>query len=324
MIHPNLLVATDLLPKSQSAVVRAAILARNHGANVTLLHAVPNETSSEQANVLARAAARALRQIARDAIWTGVPTPNTVVSVGSPPRVIAETADALHADLIVIGPHAPRGARETITEGFTGTVAAKLLAGRICPVLIAREPARQAYSRVLMALDLSATSGAVIRAAESLVLVPHADASVLHAFDEPYQGLGDHGNISGATSSRYKSLWSSHATVSVRTLLRRASCDFARYGIQIDDNTPTRAILDAMKHQEPDLLVMGTRGRGPLRRALLGSIANEVLSEAWCDVFVVPEGSFERVAAGLPATIAFRRPDGEGHSRSPVQWRPPG
>ncbi|MEP7243124.1 MAG: universal stress protein [Gammaproteobacteria bacterium] len=42
--------------------------------------------------------------------------------------------------------------------------------------------------------------------------------------------------------------------------------------------------------QEPDLLVMGTSGRGPWGRALLGSVANEVLNEAWCDVLVVPQG----------------------------------
>jgi hypothetical protein len=50
--------------------------------------------------------------------------------------------------------------------------------------------------------------------------------------------------------------------------------------------------------------VMGTRGQGPLRRVLLGSVANEVLNEAWCDVFVVPEGSFERRGLAGPLRSA--------------------
>jgi nucleotide-binding universal stress UspA family protein len=81
-------------------------------------------------------------------------------------------------------------------------------------------------------------------------------------------------------------------------LLRRASSDFTRYGIQIEEDPPARAILEAVNHQEPDLLVMGTSGRGPWRRALLGSVANEVLNRAWCDVLIVPQGSFEGKLAG--------------------------
>jgi nucleotide-binding universal stress UspA family protein len=44
-----------------------------------------------------------------------------------------------------------------------------------------------------------------------------------------------------------------------------------------------------------DLLVLGTRGHGRIRRALLGSTAHEVLRETECDVLLVPEGA-RRVA----------------------------
>ncbi len=75
----------------------------------------------------------------------------------------------------------------------------------------------------------------------------------------------------------------------MRALLRQASADISRYGIQIEDKPPARAILDAMDQQEPDLLVLGTSARGPWGRALVGSVASEVMSQAWCDVLIVPE-----------------------------------
>jgi nucleotide-binding universal stress UspA family protein len=296
MNHPHIMVATDLLPKSRPALERAAILARALGADVTLVHVVPIEPWEEEAATRSRQALEQITELLQDSIWAGGVQPNTLVSSGSPARVLLEIATANNIDLLILGPHERRSFRETLSESFAGTVATRLLAARTCPVLIVRESARNGYMRVLMALDLTPNASAAIRAAESMMIEPSADVSVLHAFDAPYMGLIEHGDPGQGMSARYKSLWNSHATVSVRSLLRRASSDFARYGIQIDDTTPARAILNAIHLQEPDLLVMGTRGRGPLRRALLGSVANEVLDEAWCDVFVVPEGSFERIA----------------------------
>jgi len=297
MKHPHIMIATDLLPKSRPAIARAAILARALGANVTLMHVVPVEPWEHTASARARTALEQMTQMVNDPIWAGVAQPNTIVSTGSPARVILEVTTANNVDLLVLGPHGRRTFPDSLTESFAGTVATRLLAARTCPVLIVRETALRGYMRVLMALDLSPNASAAIRAAESMMVEPRADMSVLHAFDAPYMGLVEHGDAGQGMSPRYKSLWNSHATVSIRSLLRRASADFARYGIQIDDATPARAILNAIDLQEPDLVVMGTRGRGPLRRALLGSVANEVLNEAWCDVFVVPEGSFEPAAS---------------------------
>ncbi|MBS0420305.1 MAG: universal stress protein [Proteobacteria bacterium] len=299
MTQPHILAATDFLPKSRPAMARTAILARSLGANVTLVHVVPVDPWDPTASGRARAAQERMAELVNDPIWMDVTKPNTLVSTGQPARVILEVAAANTVDLLVLGPHGRRPFPDSLTENFAGTVATRLLAARTCPVLIVRETAHHSYMRVLMALDVSPIASAAIRAAEAMMVEPQADVSVLHAFDTPYMGLVEHGDVGQGMSLHYKSLWNSHATVSIRSLLRRASVDFARYGIQIDDATPARAILSAIDLQEPDLLVMGTRGRGPLRRALLGSVANEVLNEAWCDVFVVPEGSFAQAASPI-------------------------
>jgi nucleotide-binding universal stress UspA family protein len=44
-----------------------------------------------------------------------------------------------------------------------------------------------------------------------------------------------------------------------------------------------------MESLKPDLVVLGTRGHGRFRRALLGSVASAVLRAARCDVLLVPE-----------------------------------
>lgn len=52
----------------------------------------------------------------------------------------------------------------------------------------------------------------------------------------------------------------------------------------------TRAILDVAAELEPDLIVMGTHGRGGLGRALLGSVAEGVAHHAAAPVLLVREG----------------------------------
>lgn len=304
----SLMVATDLLPKSEWALARAAMLARTLGAEATLVHVVSDQPGGESLEARIQDASLRLRELADEPHWVTPSPPRSLVRAGPAGRMIAETISELRAGLLVLGPREARGARDKIASTIGATIAARALATRLCPVLIAREQPRHRYRRVLVAVDMSSNAESAVRAAEALVLSAEADASVLHAFDVPYLDTIEHQDAGRGMSSRYKHLWQSHATVNVRSILRRASEDFTRYGIQIEEKPPARAILDAMNHQEPDLLVMGTSGRGPWGRALLGSVANQVLNEAWCDVLVVPQKSFDRPVSAPPAMEHPRMP----------------
>jgi nucleotide-binding universal stress UspA family protein len=54
------------------------------------------------------------------------------------------------------------------------------------------------------------------------------------------------------------------------------------------DGNPGDEIVDYAAKIGVDLIVMGTQGRGGLRRLLLGSVAEKVLRAACCPVLVVP------------------------------------
>ncbi len=53
-------------------------------------------------------------------------------------------------------------------------------------------------------------------------------------------------------------------------------------------NDPVEGLLAAARHV--DLLVMGSRGRGPLRAAILGSVSHSVARRAPCPVLILPRG----------------------------------
>jgi nucleotide-binding universal stress UspA family protein len=62
----------------------------------------------------------------------------------------------------------------------------------------------------------------------------------------------------------------------------KTKCDTA-----IAEGRPSVEILDYAQKHDVDLIVMGTHGRGAVGRALLGSVAENVIRQAECPVMVV-------------------------------------
>jgi nucleotide-binding universal stress UspA family protein len=72
------------------------------------------------------------------------------------------------------------------------------------------------------------------------------------------------------------------------------------------DGGPAAALAD--QGIELDLLVIGSRGYGPLRRTLLGGVSGEVMRTAPCPVWVTPRGTTDTSAAPSEPKPAGERP----------------
>jgi len=70
---------------------------------------------------------------------------------------------------------------------------------------------------------------------------------------------------------------------------RLVAAIFKAEGHSVAEANDGKAGVAAAEALAPDLIVMGTRGHGPVRRALLGSVASRVMESALMDVLVVPE-----------------------------------
>jgi len=290
----QILCATDLLTKSDPAIERAGILSDQLNADLTLLHVVVPGESQQALEQTLQGASSNLQMRIRPPRWRARRAPNVGVHAGNAAKIILDTAAQSQARLLVLGPHRKR----PLHDALEGTIAEKALAARNYPVLVVRDEASQPYRRVLLALDASDASASAIRAAESLVLTPDVDATVVHAHKPPYEGMLHSADVGLETVARYAENWRREANQSMRELLNHESGDAAQYDIHIEQMSAAPGILRAIEYFSPDLMVMGTRGGGRLRRALVGSVANRVLHEARCDVLIVPEGS-----VGAPRSI---------------------
>lgn len=305
----RILAGTDFLPKSEFAVERAGLLADSLKAELTLVHAVPQvATDGYTLEERLHRAGTMLSACTSQPSWRWKSRPALSVLCGQPARVLRDIAIREAVHLVVLGPHRIR----TFADALNGTITENLLGAAGCPVLVARRSPQDSYRRVLLALDNSPTAGRVVRAVESLGLLQAGHATVIHAHEPSHAltmdtvafGLED--TVALAEKSR------NYATARVNAVLEQHSENHLRYEVQLVERRPTEAILDSVEQLNPDLLVLGTRGHGRFRRALLGSVASNVLRAAQCDVLLVPP-SANTVQARAAATPALVRGRYRGH-----------
>lgn len=74
------------------------------------------------------------------------------------------------------------------------------------------------------------------------------------------------------------------ALVAAEALLRQAGVLFES---EVAQGDPAHSLVDIVERFGCDLVVMGARGQGPLRSALLGSVSHEVLHAAGVPVMLV-------------------------------------
>jgi nucleotide-binding universal stress UspA family protein len=100
----KILCATDLLPKTESAMDRAGMLAEHLDAELSFLHVVPLTESDQLLAEDLRRASGKLELRVRPPLRRYGAHPNVYVRAGSPARVLIKTMKA-GAGLIVLGRH---------------------------------------------------------------------------------------------------------------------------------------------------------------------------------------------------------------------------
>jgi nucleotide-binding universal stress UspA family protein len=135
----RILVPVDFSKSMAGTLQYAAMLAREVGATITLLHVVqPNRsrlvhwiTRAESAEEMRDAGECQLSQLI-DVLWGDEIKAETVVAIGEPHRQIVNEAKETKADLILLGSHGAMGAWGLFCRNTTSRV----VRNAPCPVLV--------------------------------------------------------------------------------------------------------------------------------------------------------------------------------------------
>lgn len=284
--HGPILVGYDGSDESRDALALAKQLARATDSRLLLgwiepvgPFDLPHEVVLEP---IQERAERALDEIARDLRDQGFEVGTRVGLLGSAAQGIHELAESDAAELIVVG----SSHRGRIGRAIAGTVGKRLLHGAPCPVAIAPRGFAQARRRerttLGVAYDGSPEARAALEEARYLALKLHATLKVIavaEVIGPPHPAV-DAETLSVVSRERAQA-WLHEARVALRD-------DFtvATYMAVGDPGRRLEAASVGL-----DLLVVGSRGYGPVRRVVLGSASSHLVEHCDCPLVVVPRGA---------------------------------
>ncbi|MDF3937033.1 universal stress protein [Pseudomonas citronellolis] len=280
----SLLIATDLSSRSEKALQRAGALAKRFGCPWTVLSVVDEDQPAALVQQEATQVRLLLEARLVELTELGGSCPRIRVEVGDPNQKIVASALEEDAELLVMGAHR----KSTLRDIFVGTTVERVVRAGKLPVLMVNQPAAGEYRDLLLALDTSPASANAVRVAERLGLLQGAVRRAIYAFSPLAKGMMQYSGVSEERIDEFVGTETRQAVDEFKAFLRDQQLepwvDEQLVAVGLPGNVLERL---AEKHR-PDLLVMGTRGMGGVKRALIGSVADYALRELDCDILVVP------------------------------------
>lgn len=141
------------------------------------------------------------------------------------------------------------------------------------------------FQRILFATDGSAASDNAARFAVDLAKVHGATLTALYVVDPyPYLGIGESNPLGFQAYMSAAQQHAGDALGKVRTLCDQAGVPFQSR--VVEDMAAAGGIVQAVRQNEADLLVVGSHGRTGVARLVLGSVASKVIAESPVPVLV--------------------------------------
>ncbi|MBW3628240.1 MAG: universal stress protein [Gemmatimonadetes bacterium] len=277
----SILVATDLSDGSDALLrVAAEVAVRSEGA-VHVAHAAAASLASAGGTRGTFADAVALAEGAVDDQIRRVMPPTVrvdrYVEISPPDRVIVEHGDRVDAELIVVGPHVRRAGPARLL----GSTAERVLSTARVPCLVVRTPLVPPLRDIVAAVDPAHLVGPVLDAAIqwALLFSGGEEARRLPRLSALYVTSQSADGPPAALDDAVRS-----------ALARSGEAGRVNAVVAVRGTDVVESILLYVEAEAADLLVLSTRNRGLVGRALLGSVSAEVTRRAPCNVLLVPPG----------------------------------
>lgn len=287
----SILAATDLSKQASNAVARAARLAVEHGARLELCCAAPmpmpmpvwgDMVSSawvDDGELLATTQ-RQLDELAQVIFERFGVHPGVHCEPGNAGSLVPGRALAEGFDLIVIG----ATGEGALSRRLFGSSAQSIVRRSAFPVLVVRRPAEATYARLVAATDLSADA---LRAAQFATdLAQAAELTLFSALDLPSHRIDPPLGLDA--DERESRLESARSHVRAELVNLAAAMGRPRARALVRDGRASHELADAIEETRADLLCIGSHGKSRLEAGMLGSTSLHAVSEADCDVLVVP------------------------------------
>jgi nucleotide-binding universal stress UspA family protein len=285
----RVLVATDGSADSRQAIAWLEHLPLPADASVEVVSVLPRPIFDESRvrtpwsalrTQMERALEEARGQLAKR--WPGV---TARVLYGDAREAIVDAAYRAGVHLIVLG---ARGLG-TVASFLLGSVSLGVARHASCAVLVCRGPARP-VRRVTIGVDGSPDAAAALTFFASLPLPADLGVRVVGVV----QPLGLYASSAPEMTSSaliaglrtYEDALRAELEPALRDAAEMLGPRVRSVAIATPVGAPADMLLKDAAASEADLIVVGARGKGPLKRMLLGSVSESVLHHAGCPVLI--------------------------------------
>ncbi len=225
--------------------------------------------------------------------WAGT----TEIRHGDPAGEIIRAAEDFGVDLVMLGSHGVTGVRRFLL----GSVSGRVLEYAPCSVLIVKASAgqkavpvtasagassgeREARWRILLAYDISRSSSNALAMCASLPLGNRAEVTAVSVMPMVTAFRQD-------IRQQLNAIWQQkkqavRAALDDAVAVLRRSTPHVRAELR-EGADVSEEILDLAEQSGADLIMLGCKGQGAVRRFLLGSITSRIARHAHCSVWAV-------------------------------------
>lgn len=282
----TIIVAHDHRDGGRDALALGRLLARSADANIVLAGVIPVGLMPADVEVVWRDEEHEFADKVR-AEADGFDGEARVFHSHSVAKGLTELSEEIGADLIVVG----SSRRGKVGQVVAGNIARQVLHGAHCAVAVApigyAEQEHDKIDSIVVGVDGVEESQAAARAAAELATAFDANTTLVSVLEPPpvvYGKGGGGGGVNELKAAQREQLERS---------LDSAAAAFGSHkpDSQLVEGDPVDALSAAAA--EASLLVVGSRGYGPIGRVLLGSTDSKLLDSAPSPMLVWPR----RVAA---------------------------
>ena len=293
MTAPQTIVAaTDFSENANRAVRQAAYLAKSWHARLIIVHvfndsvwaslkAIYSVQAWSSQEPLKTATLRLERLCRETAEEFGIQAESELLR-GRASQQIGEIVAARQAGLLVVGEHG----ENWVSDVVLGGTALKVLELTPIPVLLVRRSEPGTYRDIVITTDFSTAAERGARLA--LKHFPPAQCVMVHAWLVPLEASLRMGGAQQEDIERYREREFAQASAELEAFAQRCGAGMATASPELLalHGSPAAVVFEQVRARGSDLIVIGKHGGSALDERLLGSVTQNILYHADCDVLM--------------------------------------
>lgn len=276
----KILIATDLSPSADGLIKNGIELAKKFKATIILVYVLKSKIEDKKIQQFLLSAARnELKRLRKEIKNKGVECAESIIAKGDFYEEIVKEAKINDVNLIFMG----SGINEDGTYKL-GSITEKVIQKSEIPVWVMKKGTKLEINKILCPVDFSDSSTRALKNAIILAKKCKAELTVLNVYESehPYDHwdlhyLGDLSYLETAIEIEKEK----NQTV-FKDYLKKFKFRDVKWDYKLANGFPNIEILNFIKDEGIDILIMGSKGKSGLSKIFMGSVTEKVSRQVPC------------------------------------------